>query len=153
MGYYQSAVDSNLQWSTRRATVHSLDSFEIVDSDGDTIVVPTNHEEHLRMHLDFVAVHIVKLHPSVPVTKALCPTNGPYNAAIVTRSQSKRLESNTTPRSTDPSVTVDSATSPIESSDAPLCSDSTNTSSELSTAPPLLVPSDVHTTTIYSYQG
>ena len=126
----------------RRATVHSLHSFEIVDSDGDTIVVPTHHEERLRMHLDFVTVNIVKLHPSMSVANVSCPTDRPYNAAIVTRSQSKRLELSNAPRHADSSESVDGTTPTIESSDTPLCSDLTNTPSELSTAPPLLVPSD-----------
>jgi hypothetical protein len=68
----------------RRASVHSLESFEIVTSEGSTFTVPTLVEQRRRLHLDFVSLEVVMPTDSVP-----------YVAAMTTRSKSRAFNQDT----------------------------------------------------------
>jgi len=80
----------------RRATVHSLESLEIVDANGNNMIIPTRRDERLQMHLDFVTVDVVKLISS-DVSHIPCPDISHHNAAVVTRSRGKRLAKEASP--------------------------------------------------------
>ena len=86
----------NNEWSTlstpalrvyngfERASVHALESLEIIDETGRKLIVPTKPLERSKYHLDFVEVEFVK--PSDIVQR---PIVSPMTAAVTTRSQSQ----------------------------------------------------------------
>ena len=127
----------------RRATVHSLESLEIVDANGNTLIIPTRRDERRQMHLDFVTVDVVKLISS-DVSCIPCPDISPHNAAVVTRSRGKRLAKDEPPsfpsgdtKTLDDTIGRSSFSADVctELSKAPLSLSSDDPGLELSNAP------------------
>mmetsp|Transcript_12062 Transcript_12062/g.21923 ORF Transcript_12062/g.21923 Transcript_12062/m.21923 type:complete len:679 (+) Transcript_12062:1014-3050(+) len=122
-----------------RATVHSLHSFEIVDANGNCIVIPTRHQERQKMHLDFIIVDIIQLNSTV-TTQGSCSLLPPRNAAVVARSQTVRHNKDPSPCSPSIANNMDNmvnTASSVKSTHSPSSSDTDDSTAPAALPSPL----------------